>query len=298
MDEYAEANYDKYPLAEYHLWGPRDYFKGEFYSNASCYFTSESGYHALNNVESLKKFIKEPWPLFVTHSDNKDDYLPWGGTMLCTKEYLAHATSVIDDYNSQYNYRIRLLTSQVFTLFKDDIDNLEDFVLASQISQAEAKKYFIERMRKDYDRNGGIIWWNLIDGWPQVSDAIVDYYFSKKLAYDYIKKSQTPTLLMMNEDKGDKLNLYVVSSENKEHHIKYEVVDAYKNEVLLKDEAVSIPHSSRILREIEADEKTLLIIKYIDESGNEYINHFHTHIKDLDFNKYIETMKKHKLINR
>ena len=25
----------------------------------------------------------------------------------------------------------------------------------------------------------GLIWWNLIDRWPQFSDAIVDYYMEK-----------------------------------------------------------------------------------------------------------------------
>ena len=31
----------------------------------------------------------------------------------------------------------------------------------------------------------GILWWNVLDGWPQFSDAVVDYYFGKKLAYHY-----------------------------------------------------------------------------------------------------------------
>ena len=30
-----------------------------------------------------------------------------------------------------------------------------------------------------------MLWWNVIDGWPQFSDAIVDYYFGNKLAYHY-----------------------------------------------------------------------------------------------------------------
>ena len=38
-----------------------------------------------------------------------------------------------------------------------------------------------------------------MDGWPQVSDAIVDWYYTKKLAYHYIKRSQTPVCLMFDE---------------------------------------------------------------------------------------------------
>ena len=43
---------------------------------------------------------------------------------------------------------------------------LDDFIFASQVSQAEAKKFFIERLRIGKGRRTGILWWNLRDGWP------------------------------------------------------------------------------------------------------------------------------------
>ena len=295
VDQYAEEHREL-PTSEDHLWGPRDYFKGEFYGKAECYFTSETGYHALNNKESLIKFIDKPWPLFINkelvYKENSrlltDDNKP-------TKEYLCHSTSVVDDYNSPYAYRILLMANQVQTLFINRIDNLDDFIIASQISQAEAMKYFIERMRKDYKRNGGVIWWNLIDGWPQISDAIVDYYFSKKLAYDYIKKSQQATLLIMNEE-DDELRLYCVSSERYKKKLSYEIIDAYNDTLVDKGEITTKPRDSFIVKNIKADDKTLLIIKFKDEKGNEIINHFHTHIIDIDLYKYINAMKKYGLI--
>ena len=45
----------------------------------------------------------------------------------------------------------------------------------------------------------GILWWNVIDGWPQFSDAIVDYYFGKKLAYHYIRRVQRPVCVIVGE---------------------------------------------------------------------------------------------------
>lgn len=33
------------PTSEDHLWGPRDYFKGDYYKNTVCHFASETGYH-------------------------------------------------------------------------------------------------------------------------------------------------------------------------------------------------------------------------------------------------------------
>jgi len=68
------------------------------------------------------------------------------------------------------------MANQLRYLFGEIPDNLEDFVLASQITQAEAMKYFIEHFRSTMWRRTGIIWWNLIDGWPQFSDSVVDYY--------------------------------------------------------------------------------------------------------------------------
>ena len=60
------------------------------------------------------------------------------------------------------------MSGHVTTLFGSTVPNtFEDFAMASQISQAEAKKYFIEKFRIEKWRRTGIIWWNLIDGWPQ-----------------------------------------------------------------------------------------------------------------------------------
>lgn len=82
--------------------------------------------------------------------------------------------------NGPYSYRIRLAYSQVETLFGKAESDLADFVKESQISQAEAKKYFIERFRIGKWRRTGILWWNLVDGWAQVSDAIVDWSLHQK----------------------------------------------------------------------------------------------------------------------
>ena len=38
-----------------------------------------------------------------------------------------------------------------------------------------------------------------MDGWPQFSDAIVDFYFNKKLAYYYIRRVPEPVGVMVDE---------------------------------------------------------------------------------------------------
>lgn len=169
-------------LPENHLWGPRDYFKSAYYTQSSAHFVSEQGYHGMPNLSSMKRFL------------SPERLWPWENN----PEWLAHAAEHIGP-DGPYAYRVKLIADQTAELFGTAPDNLEDFILASQISQAEAKKFFIELTRVKKWRRTGILWWNMIDGWPQFSDAVVDYYFSKKLAYHYIKRSQAPLCLMMAE---------------------------------------------------------------------------------------------------
>ncbi|MBO5069949.1 MAG: hypothetical protein J6C37_06260, partial [Roseburia sp.] len=197
-------------LPEEHLWGPRDYFKGDFYKNTFCHFASETGYHGFPSTVSLKKFLKEPEIIF------KED----GGP---TDEYLVHSASMETSPDAPYAYRTRLAYNQVVTLFGKAEENLADFIRQSQISQAEAKKYFIEKFRIGKWKRTGIIWWNLVDGWPQVSDAIVDYYFTKKLAYHYIKRSQKPVCLMFDEPVENMITLFGVNDLPQDCRISYTV---------------------------------------------------------------------------
>jgi beta-mannosidase len=177
-------------LSENHLWGPRDYFKSQFYKGSLSHFASEMGYHGSVSVKSMKRFI------------SPDKLWPWRDN----DEWLVHAASPEIDQGGSYVYRIKLMAKQIQELFGVIPDNLEDFVLASQISQAEAKKFFVELFRTQNHRSG-IIWWNLIDGWPQFSDAVVDYYFDKKLAYYYLRQSQKPLILTFAEPHDWELSL-------------------------------------------------------------------------------------------
>ena len=137
-------NYSTEKLPEEHRWGPRDYYKSDFYRNCRAHFISESGYHGCPSVESIKKFItpERVWP----YQNNP--------------EWILHSS----DQNGN-DSRVMLMDKQVRQLFGEVPTDMEDYVLASQISQAEAKKYFIERMRIGRPQKSGIIWWNALDGW-------------------------------------------------------------------------------------------------------------------------------------
>jgi beta-mannosidase len=71
------------------------------------------------------------------------------------------------------------------------------------------------------------LWWNVIDGWPQFSDAVVDYYFSKKLAYHYIWRAQRPVLVMLGEPgSGNSLPVIACNDTRRPAALRYRVWEA------------------------------------------------------------------------
>lgn len=268
------------PLPEDHLWGPRDYFKGEFYTGAKSRFASETGYQGMPSPESLSRFLENPERIFDENGEP-------------TAEYKVHAASPELDMNAPYVYRIGLTYSQIVTMFGAAEDNFSDLVRQSQISQAEAKKYFIEKFRlKKWDCTG-IIWWNLLDGWPQVSDAVVDYYFVRKLAYHYIKRSQTPVCLMFDEPHGGRLTMYAVNDLRRDVKIRCTVRDIYSGEALAALEFAAHADSSEEVLSLDAEDgrERFLLIEWTAE-GRSFKNHYCTKLKNTDYRKYLSAIEK------
>ena len=178
----AVAANDIHQLPERHLWGPRDYYKSDYYRDNQAAFVSEIGFHGCPNVSSIKKFI-DP------------EYLwPWKDN----PQWALHASDPIG-LSGPYAYRSELMARQIRNVFGENPTTLEDFALASQLVQAEAKKSFVETTRLGKWNRTGVIWWNVIDGWPQFSDSVVDYYYAKKLAFHYLRRVQQPLCLMASE---------------------------------------------------------------------------------------------------
>lgn len=209
---------------EQHLWGPRGYYKAPFYTENVAKFVSEIGYHGCPNRESLEKMFDKdfvyPW--------KNDTNFAWNDqwqTKACRSH--PHATETIQRNN--------LMLNQVKCVFSEIPVDLDRFILASQIIQAEAKKFFIEfwRMNK-FDRNG-ILWWNLRDGWPVISDAVVDYYYSKKLAYTYIKRVQTDVCVMIGDAKENGHPIVIVNDTRNPVEGDFSIRDADNDAILLNN---------------------------------------------------------------
>ncbi len=212
-------------LPENHLWGPRGYYKTPFYTEAGCVFVSEIGYHGAPDISSLERMMTPdcvyPW---LTAEELKSrgvdgPTIPGAivneGTTLArtraavtnpmdpdknwNEEWLTKSVRRFPELGKTYD-RNNLMINQQRLLFGDCPTDLEEFVFGSQIVQAEAMKYFVEMWRSQkFAPKTGIIWWNIRDGWPNISDAVVDYYFNEKLAYYFIKNVQRDVCCMMTD---------------------------------------------------------------------------------------------------
>jgi beta-mannosidase len=168
---------------EDHLWGPRDDFKGAYYTASPARFVSEIGYHGCPSRASLERMLPPGnalWP-FV------------GNTAL-----LPLAVKPLPG-EPGYDYRIALTARQAAQLIGREPQGIDELIAASQLSQAEALKFHIERWRAGKGRTGGLLWWNLRDGWPIISDAVVDWYGGRKLAYGVIRACQQDVVVLVEE---------------------------------------------------------------------------------------------------
>lgn len=241
-------------MPEDHLWGPRDYYKSRFYTESTAHFISEIGYHGCPNLSSIRRFI------------DKEHLWPWHDNM----QWTIHSTNHTGDQG-----RIRLMADQIKEMFGMEPDNIDDFILTSQISQAEAKKFFIEMVRLKKWRRTGIIWWNMMDGWPQFSDAVVDYYFGKKLAYHYIKRVQQPFCIMIDEPENWYVKVIAGNDSLVNVEGSYRVWDADTGITLIQGDFLAKANENTALGKIRVShsDKKLLLIEW-KISGERYGNHY------------------------
>lgn len=261
---------------EDHLWGPRDYFKSSFYTNAKAYFVSEAGYHGCPAMDSIKRFID---PEYVWPYQNN-------------KQWNLHSADQC--FDGCYDGRTMLMHRQVAQLFGDVPTDPEDYILASQISQAEAKKFFIEHMRAQMARNGGMIWWNLVDGWPQMSDAVVDYYYNKKPAYQYIKRSQRGFMIMLDELKDWRHTVLTANSTPNTVTGTVRVRDIDSGKCFFESRFSSAPNANTVVGSFPLmySAQGMFLIEWETDAGEKQFNTYLYGMPRYDLQRYKSWLKK------
>jgi len=258
-----------------HLWNPGTYFKDPFYGEDKSRFISEIGHLSCPSLSSIRKFLPgdKIWPI--------------------DREYWDHHFGSLRGSSYQPE-RLIAMENTVRVFFGGLPDNKEDYVLASQVVQAEAFKFWIERARQRKWCCSGILWWNLIDCWPQFSDSIVDYYFEKKLAYDYIKRSQEPVFMSLGEPQAGELTLFLINDTLKREEVNWKVSLLWPQEkILVSGQSVSEANQVTVCDKISEhilESPSLLMIEY-EYGAAKLCNHYlygHSPFTLNDYKKILE----------
>jgi len=254
-------------VPEAHLWGPRGYYKDSFYLETTRFFTfaSEMGYHGMPNRESLEKMF------------TPENVYPWeeGSDFHWKEDWLYKS---VREY-AEWGYRPErndLMINQVRSLFGEVPTDLDEFIYASQIVQAEAMKYFVECFRGGkFEPQTGLLWWNIRDGWPIISDAVVDWYFSPKRAYYYIRNSQQNVCALINDAVKGKHPLIVVNDTLEPACGTITVTDKESGKVLFKGPYKVGANGRAVIAKIpESKDRGLYEIRYTvgeREQSNHYL---------------------------
>lgn len=251
------AGFHMFNVPEQHLWGARAWYRDDFYRKNTAHFISEFGFHGCPAPSGIKKYIPEEflWPL-----DNDI--------------WAVHSTEDIRIERS--NGRNEMMRNHLKIMYGQVPADLETFAKLSQLYQAEALKTMMENCRSRSDFHG-LLWWNMLDCWPQISDAVVDYYFNRKVAYFYMRRCQQPLLAFVGELKHWSHPVYISNHSRKATLVKLSVTDGDTGEPLLAG-TYEIPAAQTLtVGDIKSmvSEQRLLLIHYECE-GRTYGNHFIT----------------------
>ena len=222
----------------------------------------------------------------------KDAVYPWTKNKEWNNEWVTKSTRRFPSQGKTFD-RNNLMLNQVNLLFGEVPDKLEDFVFASQSVQAEAMKFFIEMWRgQKFSPKTGIVWWNLRDGWPIISDAVVDYYNSKKMAYYFIKNAQTDLCVLINDPVDNAYPLIVTNDTRIPQQGQVTVTDVATNKEIYKG-GFDVPANgmNKIASLPLQKGQGILLIKY-KVGQKEYSNHYLYGKAPFGLQEYKKLLKK------
>lgn len=272
-------------MPEVHLWGPRGYFKDSFYVSSPAHFASEIGYHGCPSRSSLERMM------------DADSVEPWVTGHEWNEEWLTKSCRSTPDDKSTLG-RNDLMVNQIKAFFGTCPETLDEFILASQITQAEAMKFFVELFRQnkgsgtEKGEKQGILWWNIRDGWPILSDAVVDYYFNKKLAFHYIQRVQRDVQAICCEEAGRQHAVVVVNDTLKPARGHVEINRAGETAKLLSTAFDVEPNGKATLGALPHPAKNeMWQLKWTTEDTGLHTNHYLAFTPTVSFEEYKEWLK-------
>ena len=130
-----------------------------------------------------------------------------------------------------------------------------------------------------------------------MSDAVVDYYFEKKLAYGYIKRSEAPFVIAADEIAAWNLTLYACNDTLTEKKGHFEVIDTTDGRVIREGDFIAAKNGSTPVCRIETfySEKKMLLFRWTLSDGTAGFNHYLCGYPPFSLSDYTAVMKKYGL---
>lgn len=89
--------------------------------------------------------------------------------------------------------------------------DMQEFIILSQMVQAEGLKFGIEQYRRRKFECSGALFWQLNDCWPGISWSVIDYYLNPKGAYHYVARAFAPLLYTFRQEEDGSVTLWGVN---------------------------------------------------------------------------------------
>ena len=269
----------KYLSPELHPWGDRYDWKSNYYHDAfRCCFISEIGYPGINNLSSLKQYIPENDLNITAIQENR-------------ASWHTHATAPFAAEHPSFSFRVNLPLKLVERTFGSFPASFEEFVDKSQIVHAEAMKTFVEQFRVNRNSKGGLMLWNLMDGWPQYSEALIDYYNERKKAYEYVKQASQELCLILPEPTSWRATPVIVNDLSTSASGYWKIFDLANNELLIEGNYSIAGNSCSNLMWFEHRPKAMQMLLLEWSNGNKiYYNHALIGNAPYDYNFYVQNM--------
>ncbi len=153
-----------------------------FYRQHATRFVSEFGFQSLPPLATVR-----------TYADEAD----WNMTSYLMEHHQRNAAG---------NGKIVTYLTDHFRLPKD----FASLVYLSQLLQAECVRTGVEHWRRNKQRVGGALYWQLNDCWPVASWSSLDYFGRWKALHYAARRFYAPVLLSAEED-GSRVALHVTS---------------------------------------------------------------------------------------
>jgi beta-mannosidase len=139
------------------------------YTRSEEKFISELGATALPNIETLREFLPNHWP--------------------------------IEDHKEEWVFRKLQIFEAMRAWGKPDGKTLEEYIPQTQAYVARLHQLAIERLRRRKYESGGILHFHAIDFWPSVTMAAMDYFRRPTRSFYTVQRSFQMVLPSLEYDR-------------------------------------------------------------------------------------------------